>query len=673
MSTNKTYEDSPELFSWDALSEGGNSRLRYLFERSASPIFLYDPESLQILAANQAACSFYGYEAARFASLNICDISVRSREEIEKAMELVKSDYQQFFSTTHIMADGSLRHVELDATPLDEDNSILLTIVRDVTGRVTAEEKLRRSEENFRTLAESTKDVIWTMDLSGAFTYVSPSVQELRGYTPEEVMAQAPEEALTERSRPILTEGMQVIRQNIASGRPMFTRGNRFELEQFRKDGSTVWTEATLSGIYDSSGKPTGVIGVSRDIAEQKKAQEGLNAALKELEQEAIRRREKTRRLERESRARSAFLIKISRDILTSLNGVVGLSSCLKRSSAQEEQKLLAGAVIRNGEDLLDLANNLITFSGIDAGTEKLNPSPFYLEELLESVCSDHSSRTSAKVKLLQHIAPDVPKVVTGDLARLRQILAGLVGNAIRFTREGEAEIRVSSGEITSSEATLIFSVRDTGPGIPSKILPGLFSNMDSLKDYIFSGRSKTGLGLAVTRGLVRLMRGWISVKSPAEDDAGDERGGGAAFTFALQLGLPSAKDQERLTEERRSLLLPPAPLVFNDAALLESCGGDMEAARHVVTGFLATSPIAAARLRGALYREDCREAASQARLLKNQAGRLKAPGFRAAASEMEKACRAASSEKFAPLLELFLDEMSGLTGALAQWLKDEN
>lgn len=673
MSNDQRYEDGFRPFSWDSFLNGADSRLRFFFEQSPSPMFLSDPENLRILAANPAACSFYGYGAEEFASLTVCDFSRRPREEAVRAMELVKSNRQRSFFIRHFMADGSARQVELDAAPLDDDNSILLTIVRDVTDRVTAEEKLRRSEENFRTLAESTRDVIWTMSLAGAFTYVSPSVQELRGYTPEEVMAQTPEETLAEGSRAVLTEGMREIRQNIAADRPMFTRENRFELEQFCRDGSTVWTEATLSGIYDSSGKPVGIIGVSRDITEQKKTRDGLGVALSKLEQEAVRRREEARRLERESRTRSAFLIKISRDILTSLNGMVGLSSHLKRSSAQEELKLLAGAVIRDGEDLLDLANNLLTLSGIDAGTAKLNLSPFYLEELVESVCSDHSSRTSGKVKLLHHIAPDAPKALTGDLPRLRQILAGLVGNALRFVGEGEVEVRVSPGEITSSEATLIFSVRDTGPGIASEILPGLFSNMDSLKGYIFSGRSKTGLGLAVARGLVRLMSGWISVKSPAEDDAGGGKRTGTLFTFALRLGLPSAKDQKRLMEERRSLLLPPAPLVFDDAALLESCGGDIEAARQAATDFLSTSPMAAARLRGALYREDCREAASQARLLKKHAGRIKAPGFRAAAFEMEKACKAADTEKFGPLLELFLDELSGLTGALAQWLKGGN
>lgn len=648
-----------DSFPWDSPGAG----LRRFFERSSSPMMLSDPESLRIIAANPAACSFYGYKAEEFASLTVCNITGLSREEALRSMELVKTNRQNTFESRHNMADGSMRFVELDAVPLGDDNSLFLTTVRDITARKEAEEELRRSEENFRTLAESTKDVIWTMSLDGAFTYVSPSVLELRGYTPEEVMEQTPEEALTEKSRKILIEGMQTIHQNIAAGKPMFAHGNRFELEQPCKDGSTVWTEATFSGIYDPSGRPAGIIGVTRDITEQKKARDALNAAMKELELETARRNRDAARLESEEKAGAVFLRRLLRDIRTIAHGMTGIAALLGESCLSDGQKLLAEALKRDGESLLDLLNNIRDLSNLGEGRLELEAAPFCLSGLLSGLREAYLPLADEKSEILTDIGPEVPAVLVGDRERLRQILANLAGNAVKFAPGGQVDIRVSAGERTPSGMTLLFSVGDTGPGIPKKNLPSLFKNADDLKDYFTNRQGRTGLGLAVTKGLVQLMNGWISVKSPAADDSEKP---GTLFTFAVRLGLPAGDDGA--AAGRRPAGRTPA--VFDEESLLRACGGDRRSALEAAGGFLASAPLVVDRIRGAVFRGDFQETARQARALKNCAKRAGAPGLRAAAYEMQKETIAVKPNITPDLLEAILDELDRLTEALAGLLK---
>ncbi|MGI6783162.1 MAG: PAS domain S-box protein [Aminivibrio sp.] len=662
MSTDKTCKDGSNSLSGDFFPEGVDPGLRYFFKRSALPMFISDPATLRILAANPAAWSFYGYRPEEFLSMTVLDIAERSREEIMPAMELVKSDRQKVFSSVHKLADGSLRYVELNVVPLDDDNSIFLTSVQDVTEQREAEDELRRSEENFRTLAESTRDVIWTMDLNGGFTYVSPSVMELRGYTPEEVMKQTPGEALTEGSRIHLTEGMKKINENIAAGRPMFSHHNRYELEQPCKDGSTVWTEATFSGIYDPEGNPAGIIGVTRDITEQKKTRDALDAAMRELEQKSALRKEEALELEKAARARSAFLVDIGRDLITTLNGIAGMAALSEGSPGSGGFKPVAEAVRKNGESLIELVSNLLDLSDLGKGRLKLTPSLFNLDELVDEICRDYGSGEK-KIRLLRVIDSDAPRTLSGDPARLRQILDILLSNAFAFTDEGEVEVQISAGEANPSETTLTFSVRDTGPGIPPDALPSLFEGMDSLEEFIAGCRRRSGLGLAVARGLVKLMNGWISVKSPAGTDP---KRPGSIFTFAVRLGLPAGGRKAPPTLTGR-----PAPEVFNAEALLESCGGDKEAARRAAADFISLSLTAASRLSSALYRQDYRDAARQARLLKIQSGRLKAPLLRSASFRMEKAGKAVDKETCAPLMESLLNELAQLMEALARPAKE--
>ncbi len=266
-----------------ALAES-EERHRQIFQASSAVKLVVDPDDGRIVDANQAACDFYGYPCDRLRHMKIFEINQNPPDEIRRDLQTVKNSKRVFFNFPHRLASGEIRQVEVYTSPLVIDGKTYLhSIVHDVTDRRRAEEQQRASEARYRLLADNLRDIVWTMDLNLRPTYISPSVERVRGLTVEEALRQRLEEMLTPDS---WRAAMAVFNEELAiESQPGAdpSRMRRLELEEVLNDGSTLWTETVLSFLRDDEGRAVGILGVTRDVAERKRAVELLLKSEKQL------------------------------------------------------------------------------------------------------------------------------------------------------------------------------------------------------------------------------------------------------------------------------------------------------------------------------------------------------------------------------------------------------
>lgn len=257
-------------------------------------------------------------------------------------------------------------------------------------------------------------------------------------------------------------------------------------------------------------------------LLERKRSEEELEAAY--LKAEAARQD-----AERANRAKSIFLATMSHEIRTPMNGVIGMSSLLSETSLTEQQRAYTETIAVCGETLLNVINDILDFSKIESGSMELEEEDFNLQSCIENILDIFGARAAKTgIELLYQMERDVPMYIRGDDLRLRQILTNLIGNAMKFTEQGEIFIGVKLIETSPAGwLTLGFEVRDTGIGIAPEKMERLFkafSQVDSSTTRKYGG---TGLGLAISEQLVRLMGGTIGVSS--------QPGVGSTFSFSIR------------------------------------------------------------------------------------------------------------------------------------------
>jgi PAS domain S-box-containing protein len=371
------------------------------------------------------------------------------------------------------------------------------------------EEKLRQSEARFREVIDIPGKFVWETTLEGKTLYMSERVKEVLGYTPEEMGKRGFFERLVEEDAIIATAKFYYAAQ----------KGQRFSDLEYRvktKDGNIIWLSARGAPMYDPDGKTLiGYRGVCQEITERKQIQQELVTA-KEAAEGA-------------NRAKSEFLANMSHEIRTPMNAIVGMTGLMLGTTLNPEQQDYAQTIRQSADTLLTIISEILDFSKIEAGKLELEDHPFDLPVLVEEAIDCVALQAGEKgLELFWHIEPDLPPGFTGDVTRLRQILVNLLANAVRFTAKGDVSVSVTRAQNEGGDHFVLFSVWDTGIGIPADKVDRLFqsfSQVDASTTRKFGG---TGLGLAISRKLTELMGGNIWVES--------EDGKGSGFHAAIPL-----------------------------------------------------------------------------------------------------------------------------------------
>lgn len=386
-------------------------------------------------------------------------------------------------------------------------------IVKDIADRLEEQNRLKVSEQRHRVLSDSARDVIWSMSPVGEITYVSPAVEPLRGVTPTEAMQMPLNETLTPESAAVSVQYFQEVAQALQQGRtPSSFQG---ELEYYRKDGSTFWSECLSFPLLDSNGGLVEIVGVTRDISERKHYEESLRQARNQAEKANM--------------AKTRFLGHISHEIRTPMSAIMALTDLLLRSDIDDQQREWLQQSQDAGHLLLDMINDVFDLSKMESGQLVLTRQAFDLGSVLQQV-SDMVAPACARKGLdfRVELEKGLPDKWVGDASRLTQALMNLVSNAVKFTDRGQVLVRVQRLDRDADWERLRFTVQDPGIGLETALQTDVFEGFELAGGEQVQRLSGVGLGLTLCKRLARLMGGDVGVESLPQQ--------GASFWFTVRL-----------------------------------------------------------------------------------------------------------------------------------------
>lgn len=446
---------------------------------------------------------------------NCADEAIRRRCKFGNPLyRLFNSDLQvNSFEIKHILVfpDGIKElHLKINAVPLllhDVKHAVL--VIDDVTERRKYEENLKR----YQLLSRNANDIILLTDIRGKIVEANLAATQAFGYDEKEI--------LSKKLSQIISESNHTLGED---GKLLDSKKKFYEAIAYKKNGETFVAEVSLQET--ELGESTVLLAVLRDITERKKHNKELRRA-KEAAEAA-------------NKAKSEFLANMSHEIRTPLNGLIGMIDLTLLTDITEEQKDNLFTAKHSAINLLNVINDVLDFSKVEAGKLSLESINFSMEELLERILKQHGVAARQKgVAINSDICSLVPKILRGDPHRIQQILNNLVGNAVKFTDSGSIDVLVDLSKRHGERIELVISIKDTGVGIAQEDMDKLFASFSQVDASYTRKRGGTGLGLAISKRFIEKMGGNIWVKSAV--------GQGSTFSFTLQLNIGSSVAERKV------------------------------------------------------------------------------------------------------------------------------
>jgi len=484
------------------------SELKYrnIFENAIEGIFQATPKG-RFITVNPAMAHMHGFSSPEEMLDYITDIGQQlyvNPEERERYRAILEEKGEvKGFEAMIRRRDGIIIWTSTNARVVQDDAGRVVRFegtTEDITKRKEVEEKLNKQIYFLQVLIDTIPAPVFYKNADGIYLGCNRAFESYLGKPKEQIIGKTVYE-VTDKDVADIYRDMDLALFN-NPGVQVYETVVTYPDSSKR---NVIFNKATYT---DTDGNIAGLVGVILDITDLKDTETELRKAKEEAEIA--------------NRAKSEFLASMSHEIRTPMNAIIGMAELLLETPLTEEQQKYVRVLRDAGENLLGLINDILDLSKVEAGQIHLEVMEFDLQELIEKTCDVMALRAHDKnLELACRILPDVPIHLKGDPTRLRQILVNLIGNSIKFTEKGEIVV-----EVKMAEDRFLFTVRDTGIGIPKENINKIFDKFTQVDASTTRKYGGTGLGLAITKRLVRLMNGEIWVES--------ELGKGTTMSFVV-------------------------------------------------------------------------------------------------------------------------------------------
>lgn len=510
-----------ETFGW---------RVSELIQQSDDFVAMVDATTFTVLYINDGLADLVGAATDRQALKQLAISGIFPSLTPERLSEWAALTPDQgsvdLFSQTLRGADRE-RVVSLRITPSRvRERPVLLVVAEDMEALLSSRKREEQAASEVRRLAlvaRKTDNPVIITDADDRIEWVNPSFESLTGYPLDEVRGLKPGDFL--QGPDTDEQARRRLAIAIANGEPV-----RQEILNYSRQGNIYWLDLDIQPVHDDEGQLVNFVAVQTDITRRKELEHQLRQAKEDAD--------------RSNQAKSQFLANISHELRTPLNGIIGISELLQRDRKRPDADEQLATLKDSANGLLEIINDLLDLSKIEARSLELELRPFDLDRMLRNLDNLFRPQAEGKdVTLHFDIDEQAPRHLHGDEQRLRQVLMNLLGNALKFTQQGRVTLAIDPRASFGDTCNLAFRITDSGPGIEPSARDRIFEPFGQADASLARRYGGTGLGLTICQRLVELMGGSIQVES--------EEGQGATFSFVLPLLAASETEVRRLEDDQ--------------------------------------------------------------------------------------------------------------------------
>lgn len=450
--------------------------------------------------------------------LTFCELKLPTGTTFYKGQIIeLKEEKRLCFLCTLLLNDPndlSKHNIALNDFSISDSSADLLQVLQ-VNKMVTNDlEKmnsiLKEKEKKYSEIIEHANEIIFTTDVDGKFTYMNEIGMNSLASNKDLTNLKFSDLIKKSHVKKIINIGRKLLKGEIEVG-----------YVEFQLKESLKWIGQNITIVSNEAG--LGFQGIGRDITEKRKYEEIILQESKKANEAAA--------------SKSRFLASMSHEIRTPLNGIMGLTELLAKRNLDKQQKKYLDAIKASSETLMVVINDILDISKIDSGKMEIKKKAFNIRLSISQMIELMEVKAAEKeLQLVSNINNEIPEIIIGDEARLNQILFNLVGNAIKFTQSGSVKIEATLVKKENNKAEVQINIQDTGIGIPKSKIGGVFNAFQQVDNGDNRTQKGTGLGLTITKKLVKLMHGTIHVKSKLHE--------GSCFTLNIPFKIGESKTE---------------------------------------------------------------------------------------------------------------------------------